>query len=171
MARTTTFEGTDGATLTVSIVEDLTINSRDYGSKQTVAIPNIVDVTRRIITVLHGTESVIATFASVVGPGGYVAADVMYIRFSNLDDTNFVIIRFQEDGQDQYNIRLSAGETWTGYSAGFEAERVAGNIGNYAALRATADSISAVAGGDAVDVEVFIASKTDAQENYQNETK
>ena len=112
MARSSAFEGTDGATLTVSIVEDLTINSRDYGSKQTVAIPSIVDVTRRIITVLHDTESVIATFASVVGPGGYVAADVMYIRFSNLDDTNFVTLTFRNQDNDEVAIKLDAGKSF-----------------------------------------------------------
>ena len=164
MARSSAFEGTDGATLTVSIVEDLTINSRDYGSKQTVAIPSIVDVTRRIITVLHDTESVIATFASVVGPGGYVAADVMYIRFSNLDDTNFVTLTFRNQDNDEVAIKLDAGKSFIlcGDNSGgmvdiFNATQDAdaassANFGSLTNIQADADT-------GTVDLEMFIACK------------
>ena len=101
MARTTTFGGTSGETLTVTITESLTIDSRDYGSKQTLTIPAIVDVTRRLVTILHTAESVIATFAATVGPGGYIAGDVMYMRFTNLDDTNFITLTFRNQDNDE----------------------------------------------------------------------
>ena len=153
--------------LNVSVTESVTVNGVEQTYTSVTSIAGIQRTHHRIIRVpladgaAPGNWTIFASTGASAAGGAFVPADIKYIRITNLDDTNFVIIRFQEDGQDQYNIRLSAGETWTGYSAGFEAERVAGNIGNYAALRATADSISAVAGGDAVDVEVFIASKTD----------
>ena len=74
MARTGTFGGTDGETLTITITEDLSIDARDYGSKQTITIPAIVDVTRRLVTILHTAESVIASsnpdIVSYVAPAG-----------------------------------------------------------------------------------------------------
>ena len=111
MARLSKFEGTDGATLTVSLTEALRIDGRDYGSEQSVAIASIVDVTRRIVTI-PTTETVIATFAAAVGAGGYIAADVLYMRFSNLDDTNFVTLTFRNQDNDEVAIKLDAGKSF-----------------------------------------------------------
>jgi len=105
MARLTAFAG---ATLTIALTESLTIDGRDYGSRQTKDISSITDVTRRLITVTT-TEATIATFSAAVGPGGYIAADVMYIRFSNLDDTNFVTLTFRNQDNDEVAIKLDAG--------------------------------------------------------------
>ena len=163
MARSSAFEGTDGATLTVSIVEDLTINSRDYGSKQTVAIPSIVDVTRRIVTVPI-TEVTLATFSGAVGAGGYVAADVMYMRFSNLDDTNFITLTFRNQDNDEVAIKLDAGKSFilnadnsSGMVAMFNATEDADaasdtNLGSLTNIQA--DANTAVA-----DLEIYFAGK------------
>ena len=108
MTRLTKF---DGATLTVTLTEDLTIDSRDYGSLQSVEIPDITDVTRRIVTVTT-TEAVIATFAAAIGPGAYIAADVMYMRFTNLDDTNFVTLTFRNQDNDEVAVKVDAGKSF-----------------------------------------------------------
>ena len=101
MARLTKFGGTDGATLTVTLTEAITIDNRDYGGLQSVEIPSITDVTKRFVTVLHTAESVIATFSATIGPGGYIAGDVMYMRFTNVDDTNFVTLTFRNQDNDE----------------------------------------------------------------------
>ena len=163
MARLSKFEGTDGATLTVTLTESLTLNGRDYGSKQSVEIPAIVDVTRRIVTVLHTAEPVIATFSSVVGPGGYIAADVMYMRFTNLDDTNFITLTFRNQDNDEVAIKVDNGKSLLlfasneGMAAMFNATEDADaaystNLGSLTNIQARADT-------GAVDLEMYIAGK------------
>jgi hypothetical protein len=107
MARITAYTG---STLEVTIKESLTIDGRDYGGTNIYSIPSIQDVTRRIITITT-SEVVLATFAAAVGPGAYIAADVMYIRFTNLDDTNFVTLTFRNQDNDEAAIKLDAGKT------------------------------------------------------------
>jgi hypothetical protein len=159
MTRLTKF---DGATLTVTITESLTIDSRDYGSRQTVDIPSIVDVSRRIITVTT-TEAVIATFAAAVGAGGYIAGDVMYMRFTNIDDTNFVMLTFRNQDNDEVAIKVDHGKSLLlmasdeGMAAMFNATEDADaashtNLGSLTNIQAHAQ------GGD-VDIEMYIASK------------
>ena len=162
MARLSKFEGTDGATLTVSLTEALRIDGRDYGSEQSVAIASIVDVTRRIVTI-PTTETVIATFAAAVGAGGYIAADVLYMRFSNLDDTNFVTLTFRNQDNDEVAIKLDAGKSfiWVGdnvngmaavMNATQDADAASStNFGSLTNIQADADSGSC-------HLEVFIAS-------------
>ena len=108
MARLTSF---GGATLTVTLKENLTIDKRDYGGQQIMEIASIVDVTRRLVTVTT-TEAVIATFAAAIGPGAYIAADVMYMRFTNLDDTNFVTLTLRNQDNDEVAVKLDAGKSF-----------------------------------------------------------
>ena len=162
MARLSKFEGTDGATLTVSLTEALRIDGRDYGSEQSVAIASIVDVTRRIVTI-PTTETVIATFAAAVGAGGYIAADVLYMRFSNLDDTNFVTLTFRNQDNDEVAIKVDRGKSLLlmasdeGMAAMFNATEDAdadshANVGSLTNIQAHAQ-------GGSVDIEMYIACK------------
>ena len=160
MTRLTKF---DGATLTVTLTEDLTIDSRDYGSLQSVEIPDITDVTRRIVTVTT-TEAVIATFAAAVGPGAYIAADVMYMRFTNIDDTNFVTLTFRNQDNDEVAIKVDAGKSFilcgdnSGgmvdiFNATEDADAASGsNLGDLTNIQADANSAN-------VDLEMYIACK------------
>ena len=161
MARKSDFTG---ATLTVSLTESLSINNRDYGSKQKVLIPSIVDVTRRIVTILHSAESVVATFAAAVGPGAYIAGDVMYMRFSNLDATNFVTLTFRNQDNDEFAVKIDAGQSFiwagdnvNGMTSVFNATQDADaaystNFGSLTNIQARADTAS-------VDLEMYIAGK------------
>ena len=161
MARITSFAG---ATLTVKLIEELTIDGRDYGSKQTISISNIVDVSRRLVTVLHTAESVIATFAATIGPGGYIAGDVMYMRFTNLDDTNFVTLTFRNQDNDEVAIKIDDGKSFIlcgdndgGMAGMFNATEDADaaystNLGSLTNIQARADTGS-------VDLEMYIAGK------------
>ena len=160
MARLSKFEGTDGAALTVSIVEDLTINSRDYGSKQSVAIPSIVDVTRRIVTITT-TEATIATFSTAVGAGTYIAADVMYIRFSNLDLTNFVMLTFKHEDNTEFRVKLDAGKSFIFYgdNSGGLVDVMKANGSALGSGLADLYDITADADTADVDIEMYIASK------------
>ena len=160
MARTTKFEGTDGATLTVTLTEALTIDNRDYGSLQSVEIPSIVDVTRRIVTITT-TEATIATFSTAVGAGTYIAADVMYIRFSNLDLTNFVMLTFKDEDNTEFRIKLDAGKSFIfcGDNSGGLVDVMKANGSALGSGLADLYDITADADTADVDIEMYIASK------------
>ena len=163
MARLTSFGGTDGETLTVTVTEALTIDNRDYGSKQSFTVPAVVDVTRRLVTVTT-TEAVIATFAAAVGPGAYIAADVMYMRFTNIDDTNFITLTFRNQDNDEVAIKLDAGKSFilcgdnSGgmadiFNATQDADAAADtNLGDLTNIQADANTAN-------VDLEMYIACK------------
>tara|TARA_R100001530_G_scaffold135657_1_gene113432 strand:- start:1924 stop:2406 length:483 start_codon:yes stop_codon:yes gene_type:complete len=154
--------GTSGETLTVTLTESLTIDDRDYGGLQSMTFANVLDVTRRLVTVLHTTESVIATFAAVIGPGGFIASNVKYMRFTNLDDTNFITLTFRNQDNDEFAIKLDAGKSflWCSDNSGgmvdvFNATQDADaaystNFGDLTNLQARADTGS-------VDLEFYIA--------------
>ena len=162
MARISAMAGTSGETLTVTITESLNIDNRDYGGKQTMTFASIVDVSRRLVTVLHTAESVIATFAATIGPGGFIASDIRYMRFTNVDDTNFITLTFRNQDNDEVAMKLDAGKSlvWcgdntNGMTAVLNATEDADaaystNFGSLTNLQARADTAS-------VDLEIYIA--------------
>ena len=103
--------GYAAATMTVTLTEALTINSKDYGSTQSFTIASIANVNRRITTVTT-TEASIMTFSTAMGPGQYIPGKVRYMRFTNLDDTNFVILTFANEDDDEAAIKLDAGNSF-----------------------------------------------------------
>ena len=151
------------ATLTVTVKEDITLNGINHGGEQIFRIGSINEISKRIVTITT-TESTIATFsAAVASAGHYVAADVRYIRFTNLDDTNFITLTFRNQDNDEAAIKLDAGQSfiWNGDNAN----------GMTAVLNATEDAdaasstnfgsltnIQADADTDSCDLEVFVAS-------------
>jgi hypothetical protein len=160
MARISSFAG---ATLTVKISEKLTINQRDYGGEQSMDISSIVDVTKRLVTVTT-TEATIATFSAAIGPGAYIAADVMYMRFTNLDDTNFVTLTFRNQDNDEVAVKVDAGKSFIlcgdnsgGMANMFNATQDADvasdtDLGDLTNIQADANSAS-------IDLEMYIACK------------
>jgi len=151
------------STLKVTLREDIKLNGVDQGGVTTLSIGSINEISKRIVTVTT-TEAVIATFSSAVASAGhYVAADVRYIRFTNLDDTNFITLTFRNQDNDEVAIKLDAeqsfiwnGDNSNGMTAVFNATEDADaasstNFGSLTNIQADADS-------DSCDLEMFIAS-------------
>ena len=151
------------STLKVTIREDIKLNGVNQGGVTTLSIGSINEISKRIITVTT-SESVIATFSSAVASAGhYVAADVRYIRFANLDDTNFITLTFRNQDNDEVAIKLDAGCTFV-----WHADNSGGMVDVFNATE-DADANSDVALGDLTniqadantgdcDLEMFIAS-------------
>jgi hypothetical protein len=151
------------ASLTVTVSESITLNGSQQGATNTKSIASIATVSKRIVDVTT-TEAVIATFSSAVGAGNYIAGDVMYLRFTNLDDTNFVTLTFRNQDNDEVAIKLDAGHSLilngdnaNGMTAIFNATQDAdaassANLGSLTNIQADADTAT-------VDVEMFIACK------------
>ena len=107
------------ATLTVTVSEDITLNGSAQGASNNFTHASIAEITKRILTITTA-ESTIATFsAAVASAGHYVAADVRYIRFTNLDDTNFIALTFRNQDNDECSLKLDAGQSfvWNGDNA------------------------------------------------------
>jgi hypothetical protein len=151
------------ANLTVTHTEDITLNGQQFGGTTIKSFSGINEISKRILTITTA-ECVIGTFsAAVASAGHYTAADVRYIRFSNLDGTNFVTLTFRNQDNDEVAIKLDAGQTLVlngdnanGMTAIFNATQDAdaassANFGSLTNIQADADTGSC-------NLEVIIAS-------------
>ena len=151
------------ATLTTTITEKLVLNGSPQGGTVTKSTTSIVEAVKRIFAITVA-EVTIATFSTAVASAGhYIAADVRYIRFTNLDGTNFITLTFRNQDNDEAAIKLDAGQTFiwngdnvNGMTAVFNATQDAdaassSNFGSLTNIQADADTSSC-------NLEMFIAS-------------
>ena len=151
------------ATLTVTVAEDITLNGIQQGASNTKTFASINEISKRIVTVTT-TEATIATFhASAIGAAQFLEANVRYMRFTNLDDTNFITLTFTNENNDEVAIKLDAGQSfiWNGDNSGgvvdvFNAtENADANsdvaLGDLTTIQADANTASC-------DLEMFVAS-------------
>ena len=153
------------ATLKVKIQEDILLDNQDYGSKRILETSSITEISKRILTITT-TESTIATFsAAVASSGHYIAADVRYIRFTNLEASggNFITLTFRNQDNDEVAIKLDAGQSFiwngdnsNGMTAVFNATEDADAASDTAFGSLT--NIQADANTGSCDLEMFIAS-------------
>jgi hypothetical protein len=150
-------------TLKVKIQEEILLDNQDYGSKRILEISGINEISKRILTITTN-ESTIATFSGAVASAGhYNDSAVRYIRFTNLDDTNFITLTFRNQDNDEAAIKLDAGQSLI-----WNADNSGGMVG---VLNATQDAdaasdtalgsltnIQADANTGSCDLEMFIAS-------------
>ena len=151
------------STLRVKITESITLNNKDQGSTNTIIIPSVATISKRILTITTN-ESTIATFSGAVASAGhYNDSAVRYIRFTNLDDTNFITLTFRNQDNDEAAIKLDYGQSLI-----WNADNSGGMVG---VLNATQDAdaasdtalgsltnIQADANTGSCDLEILIAS-------------
>ena len=100
------------ATLTVTLTEAITLNGYDQGAKNTVTIDNVTEVQKRILEITTN-EATIATMSGAVASSGHFNDSyVRYMRFTNLDDTNFLTLTFTNTDNDEVAIKLDAGNSF-----------------------------------------------------------
>jgi hypothetical protein len=153
------------AKLKVKITETVNLNGQNQGSSNTIIIPDINEISKRILTITTA-ESTIATFSTAVASAGhYVAANVRYIRFTNLMDSgdNFITLTFRNQDNDEVAIKLDAGQSFiwngdnsNGMTAVFNATQDADAASDTAFGSLT--NIQADANTGSCDLEMFIAS-------------
>ena len=90
------------ATLTVTITENVTLNGKERGSENTLEITGVNQTMGRIVsTPADGggaaTQTTIANFRTAVTTADSAMDDddVKYVRVTNLDDTNQIILSLQ----------------------------------------------------------------------------
>ena len=160
------------ATLKVTIEEEINLNGVRQGAKNVKRISDINEIFKRVVTCPANNETTVVRFRSSVGNvSGAVAydsaldvQDVKYIRVTNLDDANSLTLSLQVDvGEDDSGADMSASilvESGKSFIMGSPEDGIgadddaAGLVTNLVDL----DSIVVQPGGNAVDVEVFVAS-------------
>ena len=151
------------ATLTVTHTENITLNGQQFGGTTVKAFTGIAEISKRILTITT-TESTIATFSTAVASAGhYIAADVRYIRFTNLDSSNFITLTFRNQDNDEVAIKVDAGQSFVlngdnanGMTAIFNATQDADAASDTAFGSLT--NIQADANSGSCDLEMLIAS-------------
>ena len=112
--------------LTIITRELISLGGNQYDSKHTQIIPNIKEVTKRLITCPTGSFDASPTVATKRGSEGieilkitpslitgpYKEADIRYIRITNLDDTNFVTLQIQNKNSNVSAHKLDFGSTY-----------------------------------------------------------
>ena len=146
------------ATLTVTITESVTLNGSDQGATNTLTVSNVDEVYKRILTCPASNTTTIATFNSDAH-GAANAIDIedsKYIRVTNKDDTNAVELAIV-GAATLYQVTLAAGQSHILGSADGLMLAEADTSPSFGTM-ADISSIQVNPGGNAVDVEIFIAS-------------
>jgi hypothetical protein len=146
------------ATLTVTITEAVSLNGSAQGATNTLSIASINEIFKRIVTCTASQTTTVLTFnADVHGAAGAIdLQDAKYIRITNKDDTNALELAVV-GAATLYQVELAAGESHVlgNPEAVMLAEAdTSPSFGTMADLA----SIQVNPGGNAIDVEVFVAS-------------
>ena len=140
------------ATLTVDIVEDLTLDGRQVGKTTTKAITGINQAPGAIVTVPFATNG-LALFSLFTAPGlgQYVGTDLKYCRITNKDGENFITLLFKNLAPDSsFAVKLGAGESYVWWNDQFDSNPTSQDIDNVT----FDDIISVVAKANTADCEV-----------------
>lgn len=144
--------------LTVKIQETCKINNLDRNGLRLIIMTNVKEINTRIMSIATSVTT-IADF-DATGQGKFTAANVKYIRMTNLDDTNYVDITASDhvtasSAGQLFSIRLQPGKTFMLGSAAFNAATSDAN--NSIAASDTIQQITGIANTAACDIDIYIA--------------
>ena len=159
------------ATLTVTVKEAITLNNIDYGSERSLDISSVNEVVKRVVTAsttecgLIGFLSALSSVGVTANKVGYVAGmfddgDVRYIRITNLDSSNHIMLTFRDEDNTEFRMKVDAGHSfiYPGDNSGGVIDTMhAGGSALTVSLNDLVD-ITADADTSSVDLEVFVAS-------------
>jgi len=159
------------ATLTVSVKEAITLNNVDYGSERALDISSVNEVVKRVVTASTTECGLIGFISAISGVGvsankvGYVAGmfddgDVRYIRITNLDSSNHIMLTFRDEDNTEFRMKVDAGLSfiYPGDNSGGVIDTMhAGGSALTVSLNDLVD-ITAQADTASVDLEVFVGS-------------
>lgn len=97
------------AVLTVTIKEEVTLNG-SLKTFENVHSETVEDIFHRIYGVLHSAESELLNFASADAGGVFSDSDLDYLRITNLDSNNFVMLRVLGNSKE-YFVKIEAGDS------------------------------------------------------------
>ena len=147
------------ANLSVTHSEDITLNGQQFGGTNIISIAVINEISKRVLTITT-TEATIATFSIAVSQGTYIAANVKYIRFTNKDATNFIMLTFKDEDNTEFRVKVDAGQSfiYNGDNAGGLVDTMKSNGAALSSGLADLYDITADADTGSCDLEMIIAS-------------
>jgi len=154
------------ADLTTTISESVTINGSVRGSSNTLTITGIEHTFERVVTIPADTDgTVLLTKDTITSSDGAVdIQDTKYIRITNLDSTNSVILSLQIDSgnddsaaDESCSILLEAGHSFI-MGTPHEAINVSDANATIVTTLKDLESILVDSSDQAVKLEVFAAS-------------
>ena len=140
--------------LIVSVNEQINLNGNPIDSTNTLTIPSINEVDKRIVTIPFASEVTVLNFGTAVAAGTYIIGNVKYIRITNKDDTNFVRIRVTKATAQTFDVKIDAGKTFMMANTSESVSETAASFSAFVDMT----SINAQADTANVDCEIFIAS-------------
>ena len=148
----------EAATLTVTLTEQIELNGQEKGATNSLTISDVTEVSQRIVNV-PTSEVVILAMGTAVAAGQLVEGDVRYIRITNKDDTNHVILTFKSENNNECAHLHDAGHTFI-YPGDNSGGVVNTHDASASALTVSLDdlvNITALADTAACDLELFVA--------------
>ena len=99
------------ATLTVKVIEEITLNNNSYNSERSLDISSVNEIVKRIVTI-STTETGLLGFATTSATdlsksylaGQFDEDDVRYIRITNLDSSNHCTLIFRDEDSTEFAI-------------------------------------------------------------------
>ena len=150
------------ATMTVTISESITLNGKNQGGTQTLSISSVNEILNHIVPCTTDKNEVLGFIASGTAKGSFLEANVRYMRFTNLDDANHVVLFFTNESDDEVAIKLDYGQSfiWNGDLSGGVVDTMDANSAGAASSGQLADitKVSIQADTATVDVQIFVAS-------------
>ena len=140
------------STGTVTISEQLVLAGVDRGGSHTRTINNIAEADRRVMTIDSANEIDIIELNSNNGQGKFIRSAIRYIRITNLDNTNFLRVRFKKSGAETADVKVDAGATFMLSTGSMDADTSAGAFSAFVDI----DVISAQADTADVDIEYVV---------------
>lgn len=142
--------------MTVTIQEEITINGKDRGNKNSLSINSVTETFNRVLTVTNTEQTILEFQATNPSGGAFVDATMQYLRITNLDASNTVDLRIQDTANTkEYFVQLGSNESYIMFNDKMDCDSAA--IDTTISL-SQIEKISADAtgtSGETADIEVF----------------
>jgi len=142
------------STLTVQIKEEITLNGTAYDQTVTHTISSIGNYMKKILPLGASASQTVNTFATTPRNNEFDIDDLKYIRVTNLDDTDAVIVNFSDSSTATAAIEVLAGKSVVLFDTDISGNATGGAISSTTALDAL---IIHNPNASVVDVEIVIA--------------
>jgi len=150
--------------LSLSISDSIVLNSNSYGGTSSVAIPSCTAADQRVVCVAlqSTTESLTWTnlfqYQTTNQQGQGIAAQFEYIRVTNLDNANYILLNIESQTTDNsFTIQLNAGESFILQNGKFLASTT--EIRTTYPIPVDVEFVKATANTAKVDVEILTVMK------------
>lgn len=143
------------ATMTVTIQEELTINGKDRGNKNSISIASVTETFNRVLTVTNTEQTILEFQATNPSGGALVDGTMQYLRITNLDASNTVDLRIQDTANTkEYFVRIGASESFMLFNDLVHADATAGTGISLTQIQLISAEATGT-GGETADIEIF----------------